>query len=154
MVLRGPPPEPAGDCSTRLQHTMAAHHKLAVLEAMTTGPHEDMEYSILLSLLRKRTCHLLERLADKALQQLAHSCLHDGIGIMDQQKIMKEADDDYPPYMWFVYRGSVEVKDMKENCLLSTLDAGGCVGEFSLISGKARGADAFAKGPAVVFKIG
>lgn len=129
-----------------------AHHKLAMQEAITSGADEAIDYTTLLSLLRKRKCHVLERFADEVLQDLAKSCVHHGVGIKDQQKIMKEAAED-EPYMWFVYNGTIEVKDMKENVALATVEAGGCVGEYSLLTGKPRAADAFARGPAVLIKI-
>lgn len=132
---------------------MATAHKLAMQEAITTGPTEQLDYTTLLCLLRKRRCHVLERFTDVLLQKLAKSILKDGLGIKDQQKIMKEGVED-ETYMWFVYRGSVEVKDMSDNRLLTTIDAGGCFGEYSLVTGKPRCADAFAKGPAVLIKVG
>jgi len=127
--------------------------KIQLAPAVTTGAPCPMSHERLLRLLRARQSHLFQRVTDRFLRRLTETCLREAIEAKDQQKLMKEGDDPYPSYLWFVYDGKVEVKDMNANVVLNTVKAGGVVGEYSVVTGKPRAADAFARDKAIVFKV-
>ena len=110
-----------------------------------------MEKRKLLSLLRRRKSHLLQRVTDKFLRRLSDMCAEDAMLMAENQKVMKEGDDCDPPYLWIVCQGKVDIS--VKGGILTSVGPGGLVGEFSVVTGLRRRADAFAKEQAVLIKV-
>ena len=115
------------------------------------GERTAMEKGKLLSLLRRRKSHLLQRVTDKFLRRLSDMCAEDGMLMAENQKVMKEGDDCDPPYLWIVCQGKVDIS--VKGGMLTSVGPGGLVGEFSVVTGLRRRADAFAKEQAVLIKV-
>ena len=73
------------------------------------GERTAMEKRKLLSLLRRRKSHLLQRVTDKFLRRLSDMCAEDAMLMAENQKVMKEGDDCDPPYLWIVCQGKVDI---------------------------------------------